>query len=147
MSIDQADEEVLIKMMVGRDVGERYPKDQSIEGKEILQIKDLTVNGKLHNLKLTLHQGEIVGVFGLMGAGRTEFARALFGIDHIDKGEIIVNGKRVNISSPRDAIEQGIGYLTEEDFRHIEAECQTISGMLSRLIQARYKSVSRKRQS
>jgi len=112
--IDEADEETLIRMMVGRDVGERFPKDETKEGKEVLRIKNLTINGKLHNLELTLHQGEILGIFGLMGAGRTEFARALFGIDQIDKGEIIINEKRANISSPADAIEQGLGYLTED---------------------------------
>ena len=113
-SIDEADEETLIRMMVGRDVGERFPKYKTKAGKEVLRIKDLTINGKLHNLELTLHQGEILGIFGLMGAGRTEFARALFGIDQIDNGEIIINERRVNISSPADAIEEGLGYLTED---------------------------------
>ena len=114
LSIDEADEETLIRMMVGRNVGERFPKYETKKDKEVLRIKDLTINGKLHNLELTLHQGEIIGIFGLMGAGRTEFARALFGIDEIDKGEIIINERKVNISSPADAIEEGLGYLTED---------------------------------
>jgi ribose transport system ATP-binding protein len=112
--IKQADEDTLIRLMVGRDVGERFPKDETQRGKEVLQVKDLTVYGRLHNLNLTLSQGEVLGIFGLMGAGRTEFARALFGIDRIDKGEIIINGKKVNISSPADAIREGLGFLTED---------------------------------
>jgi len=114
LPVDRADEGTLIRMMVGRDVGERFPKEETKEGKEVLRIKNLTINGKLHNLELTLHQGEVIGIFGLMGAGRTEFARALFGIDHIDKGKIFIDGRRANISSPKDAIEAGLGYLTED---------------------------------
>jgi len=101
-------------MMVGRNIGERFPKEKTQEGKEILRIKSLTVDGKLNNLNLNLKQGEVLGIFGIMGAGRTEFARALFGIDKINKGEIFIGGKRVNISSPAKAIEKGLGYLTED---------------------------------
>lgn len=114
LPVDQADEETLIRMMVGRDVGEKFLKDETQEGKEVLRVKDLTINGRLHHLELTLHQGEVLGIFGLMGAGRTEFAHALFGIDKIDKGKIFINGRRVDISSPKDAIEAGLGYLTED---------------------------------
>lgn len=71
------------------------------------------MNGRLHHLNLSLHQGEILGIFGLMGAGRTEFARALFGVEQIHSGEIFVDGTRVDISRPADAIELGLGYLTE----------------------------------
>ncbi len=114
LPIDKADEETLIKMMVGRNLGEKFPKEKIKEGKEILKIKNLTINGKLNSLNLKLHQGEVLGIFGIMGAGRTEFARALFGIDKIEKGEIFVNGRKVNISSPEIAIGEGIGYLTED---------------------------------
>jgi len=114
LPISEADEETLIKMMVGRNLGEKFPKERIKEGKEVLRIKDLTINGKLNGLNLKLHQGEVLGIFGIMGAGRTEFARAVFGIDKIDKGEIFINGKKVNISSPEVAITKGIGYLTED---------------------------------
>lgn len=114
LPIDKTNEEILIRMMVGRGVGEIYPKDEVKRGKEVLRVKDLIITGKLHHLELTLYQGEVIGIFGLMGAGRTEFARALFGIDQIDKGEIFIDEKRVNISSPADAIEAGLGYLTED---------------------------------
>ena len=114
LPIDRADEETLIRMMVGRDVGEKFPREETKEGKEVLRVKDLTIYGRLTHLELTLHQGEVLGIFGLMGAGRTEFARALFGIDRIDKGKIFIDGRRVDISSPTDAIEAGLGYLTED---------------------------------
>jgi ribose transport system ATP-binding protein len=114
LPINQADESTLIRMMVGRNIGERFPKEKIQEGKEILRVKNLTINGRLNNLDLNLHQGEVLGIFGIMGAGRTEFARALFGIDKINKGDIFISGKRVNISSPENAIREGLGYLTED---------------------------------
>ena len=112
--VDQADEATLIRMMVGRELGEQFPKEDVQRGGELLRIRNLTVEGKLRNLNLTLHKGEILGIFGLLGAGRTEFARALFGVDQIDDGEVFVNGGKVNISCPSDAIELGFGYLTED---------------------------------
>ena len=113
LPVDQATEDTLIRMMVGREIGEKFPKGEIQEGKEILRIEDLTINGRLHHLELTLHEGEVLGIFGLMGAGRTEFARALFGLDRVNSGEIFIDGEKVHIDSPRDAIKAGLGYLTE----------------------------------
>jgi ribose transport system ATP-binding protein len=92
---------------------ELFPKEEVEIGREILRIENLTMKEKLHNISLNLHAGEILGISGLMGAGRTEFARALFGIDKIDSGKIFINGKEVTISSPWEAITFGLGYLTE----------------------------------
>ena len=113
LSVKQADESALIRMMVGRELKEQFPKEEVKLGREILKIQDLNVKGKLNNINLNLHEGEILGISGLMGAGRTEFARALFGIDKIESGHIFINGKEVSISSPWEAIDLGIGYLTE----------------------------------
>ncbi len=113
LPVQEADEATLIRMMVGRELEEKFPKEEVSPGREILRVQGLTVKGKLNNLNLTLHEGEIVGISGLMGAGRTEFARALFGIDEIDSGHIFVNGAEVAISSPWEAIALGLGYLTE----------------------------------
>ncbi|MGQ9625337.1 MAG: sugar ABC transporter ATP-binding protein [Anaerolineae bacterium] len=113
LPVDQADESILIRMMVGRELKEQFPKEKVERGKELLRVQGLTVKGVLNNLNLCLHEGEILGIFGLLGAGRTEFARALFGIDPIDGGEIFLDGKKVSISSPWEAIELGLGYLTE----------------------------------
>ncbi|MCK5094585.1 MAG: sugar ABC transporter ATP-binding protein, partial [Spirochaetes bacterium] len=111
--VKQADENTLIRMMVGRELKEHFPKEKVKIGKEILRIEDLSVKGKLENINVSLHEGEIIGISGLMRAGRTEFARALFGIDRIDGGQIFIDGKKVTISSPWDAIELGLGFLTE----------------------------------
>jgi len=113
LPVDQAAEETLIRMMVGRELGEKFPKDETQRGKEVLQVKDLTINGRLHHLELTLYEGEVLGIFGIMGAGRTEFARALFGLDRLDSGEIFIDGKKLLINNPEDAINAGLGYLTE----------------------------------
>lgn len=113
LPMDQADEATLIRMMVGRELEEQFPKAEVQRGKELLRIRGLTVKGVLNNLDLSLHEGEIIGIFGLLGAGRTEFARALFGIDPIDSGEVLLDGRKVEISSPSAAIALGLGYLTE----------------------------------
>lgn len=113
LPVDQADEATLIRMMVGRELGEQFPKAEIQPGRELLRIQGLTVEGVLNHLNLSLHKGEIIGIFGLLGAGRTEFARALFGIDPIDGGEVFLDGRKVEISSPSEAIELGLGFLTE----------------------------------
>jgi len=114
LPVIDTDENTLITMMVGRELKEQFPKEKVEIGREILGIHNLTVKDKINNITLYLREGEILGIFGLMGAGRTEFARALFGIDRIDSGQIFIDGKPVNISSPWDAIELGLGYLTED---------------------------------
>jgi ribose transport system ATP-binding protein len=115
LPVSEASEPILIRMMVGRELGEQYPKEEAERGEELLRVEGLTVKDSgLKDLSMSLHEGEILGIFGLLGAGRTEFAHVLFGIDQVDSGEILVNGKRVNISSPSEAIELGLGYLTED---------------------------------
>lgn len=114
LPVDEADEATLIRMMVGRELGEKFPKDKIERGKELLRIEGLTVKGALKNLSLNLHEGEILGIFGVLGAGRTDFARALFGVNPIDSGEIFLDGRKVEISSPAEAIDRGLGYLTED---------------------------------
>lgn len=114
LPVDEADEATLIRMMVGRELGEKFPKEEIRRGKELLRIQGLTVRGVLNNLSLTLHEGEILGIFGVLGAGRTDFARALFGVDPIDSGELFLDGRKVEISSPSEAIDLGLGYVTED---------------------------------
>jgi ribose transport system ATP-binding protein len=115
LPVSETDEPTLIRMMVGRELGEHYPKEEVERGEELLRVEGLTVKDSgLKNLSMSLHEGEILGIFGLLGAGRTEFAHALFGIDQVDSGEVFLSRKRVNISSPSEAIELGLGYLTED---------------------------------
>ncbi|NRF91641.1 sugar ABC transporter ATP-binding protein [Paenibacillus frigoriresistens] len=104
----------LVKMMVGREIKDRFPKVKVTLGEEKLTVGGLTQKGKLHDISLTVRAGEIVGIAGLMGAGRTELAKALFGVTPIDRGTISINGKPVSIHKPIDAIHAGIGLITED---------------------------------
>ncbi|WP_022942602.1 sugar ABC transporter ATP-binding protein [Psychromonas hadalis] len=105
----------LITMMVGRDLGDIFPKRANKPSDEIvLEVKNLNRKGVLKDINFSLHRGEILGFAGLMGAGRTEVARAIFGADSIDSGQVILFGQEVKIKNVHDAINRGIGYLTED---------------------------------
>lgn len=103
----------VIAAMVGGMLTNRYPKTYNEIGGVIMEVKGLTRHGVLHDINFSLHSGEILGITGLMGAGRTELARAIFGADPIDSGEIFIEGRKVQIRSVSDAINAGIGLLTE----------------------------------
>ncbi|WP_148411809.1 sugar ABC transporter ATP-binding protein [Murimonas intestini] len=110
----------IINMMVGRVIYED-PKTESNVPKNapvVLKVEHLNAGKMVRDVSFELHKGEILGFSGLMGAGRTETARALFGADKKDSGEIYVNGKKVNIKSPQDAVHAGIGYLSEDRKRY-----------------------------
>lgn len=105
----------LIAMMVGRDLGNIYPRREAqTHLTPVLEVSGLTRKGVLNNIDFTLYRGEILGFAGLMGAGRTELARAIFGADPIDAGTIKLNGNVTVIKDIPDAIKQGISYLTED---------------------------------
>ncbi|WP_064528253.1 sugar ABC transporter ATP-binding protein [Escherichia sp. B1147] len=105
----------LIAMMVGRDLGNIYPRREALQQKiPVLEANGLTRKGVLNDINFTLYCGEILGFAGLMGAGRTELARAIFGADAIDSGTLKLNGKETVIKDISDAIQQGISYLTED---------------------------------
>ena len=104
----------LITMMVNRELKAHYPKEKADVGAEVLRIENLTRKDALHMVNLTLRRGEVLGIAGLMGSGRTELARAIFGIDRIDSGKIYIRGEPQSIKSPRQAIKLGIGFLTED---------------------------------
>lgn len=105
----------LITKMVGRKLGDIYPRRPPFTGeRKVLEVKNLQRKGVLHDINFNLYQGEVLGLSGLMGAGRTELARALFGADPIDSGEIWLNGELTKIGDVHQAIEKGIGYLTED---------------------------------
>ncbi len=105
----------LIAMMVGRDLGNIYPRREAIQQRmPVLEVNGLTRKGVLNDINFTLYRGELLGFAGLMGAGRTELARAIFGADSIDSGTLKLNGKETVIKDISDAIQQGISYLTED---------------------------------
>ncbi len=104
----------LIRLMVGRDLSEKFPKESADRGDEVLRVEGLTQGTRLQDISFTAYAGEVLGIAGLVGAGRTELVRAIFGADPIDGGKFYVDGKPVTISSPQDAIRHGIGLLTED---------------------------------
>jgi len=106
--------DALIRMMVGREVSEARPENDRGTGDERLRVEGLGRRGAFHNVSFALKAGEIVGLTGLVGSGRTEVARTVFGADRPDTGEIRVDGEPVRIRSPREAIAHGIGLLTED---------------------------------
>lgn len=106
--------EDIIRMMVGRELKDEFPKEQFARGPERLRVEGLTRRGAFADVSFAVHQGEIVGLTGLVGAGRTEVARAIFGADVLDDGAIYLDGAPVHLRSPRDAIAHGIGLLTED---------------------------------
>jgi ribose transport system ATP-binding protein len=106
--------EQIIRLMVGRELKEAIPKVAAPQGPPALTIRHLERAGVLHDISFEVRQGEILGVAGLVGAGRTEMARAIFGADPITSGSIELFGKPVQIRSPQEAIRQGIGLVTED---------------------------------
>ena len=102
------------KMMIGREIGERYPSRNVKIGKEVLKVKELTRKGTFHDVNFSVRAGEVLGVSGLMGAGRTEIMQAIFGNLSYESGTIEIDGKEVKISNPRQAMEHGIGFITED---------------------------------
>ncbi len=106
--------DMVIKAMVGRELKEQFPKIEVPIGEKLLELKNLTIQGQFENISFDVHAGEILGLVGLVGAGRTETMQALFGITKPESGEIFLKGKAVNFSKPADAIAAKIAYVTED---------------------------------
>jgi ribose transport system ATP-binding protein len=117
MTTKDTNTDELVKLMVNRELGQQYPDKGYIRGEEILEVRGLN-SGFLKDISFTAHRGEIIGFAGLVGAGRTEVARAVFGADRIKSGEIFLHGKRIQIKSPVDAIKAGIGLIPEDRKQH-----------------------------
>ena len=113
--IDEWDNDSLITAMVGRSLDNQFPKEFGVKSAEpMLKVEHLVENGVLHDVSFEAYGGQILGFAGLVGAGRTETMRAIFGADPIDGGKISIKGKEVHIKSPRQAIKEGIVFLTED---------------------------------
>jgi len=104
----------LIEMMVGREVSQMFPKEEAVIGDVILSVRGLTKKGLFENVSFDLRRGEILGIAGLMGAGRTEVVETLFGYRKADAGEIYLKGEKIQIKSPKDALKHKMALLTEE---------------------------------
>lgn len=103
----------IVKDMVGREISEYYPIRTVTPGEEVFRVEHLTQPGVFQDVSFSVKKGEIFGVAGLMGAGRTEIMRALFGVDPHKEGKVYLHGKEINIKNPLDAIREGFGFITE----------------------------------
>jgi ribose transport system ATP-binding protein len=141
----------LIHLMVGRSLDEEFPSRNVERGGPVLQVRNLSVPGRVHDVSLEVHAGEVLGIFGLVGAGRTELLRAIYGLDRTSGGQIERDGRAVRIRSPREAIAARVALVPED--RHgqglvlpmsvgdniclsVLSEC-TRGGLLSRLLTGR----------
>ncbi len=107
-------EDKMIELMVGRSISELYPKGEARIGREILRAEGLRLAPRVKDVSFTLREGEILGLAGLVGAGRTETARLLFGLDRPEAGKILIDGAEVTIGSPQAAVARGIAYVPED---------------------------------
>ena len=115
----------IIAHMVGREIKEKFPRVECEKGKKIFEVKNLNAGRMVRDINFSAYEGEIVGFAGLMGAGRTETTRAIFGVDPKESGDIFVDGKEVKINCPMDAIKNGV-VLAPED-RKKDGLCTKLS--------------------
>ena len=104
----------IVQMMIGREIGERFPARSCAIGNEVLRVEGLSHDKLFHDVSFSVHAGEVLGVSGLMGAGRTEIMQAIFGNLHPVQGKVFLEGKEIVIHNPRQAIAAGIGFITED---------------------------------
>ena len=114
VNMRETTEDDLVTMMVGREIKDKFPARNCKIGDVVLRAEHISTADKVRDVTLEVRAGEIVGIAGLVGSGRTEFARAIFGADPRTAGRILIDGKEVNIRSPLDAIQNGMGFVTEE---------------------------------
>ena len=112
-SLKEINEEQLIELMVGRKLSEQYPHIESPIGDTVLEVKNISVCG-VHNASFKLHRGEIFGISGLMGAGRTELMKLIYGALPKTAGEVFLKQKQLSIHSPQDGLNNGIVYISED---------------------------------
>lgn len=110
----ELDRDKLIKLMVGRELTDLFPKEEAEIGEVVLSVQGLNRGAVVKDVSFELHRGEILGLAGLMGAGRTEVLETIFGIEKADSGEIVLNGRALRIKQPSDAIRAGMALLTED---------------------------------
>jgi inositol transport system ATP-binding protein len=114
MAVESLNKNTLVSLMVGRAIENLYPTTIAKTGKAVLSVRNLTQKGKFSNISFDLHKGEVLGIAGLMGAGRSEIARAIYGLDKYDSGDIFIEDQKITIHSPKEAIKNGIGYVSED---------------------------------
>ncbi len=149
--ISEVSEDDLITMMVGREIGDLYYKEDIEKGEKILEVNNLNSGKNVKNASFELHKGEVLGFFGLIGAGRTELLRTIFGVDKIDSGEIKIKQQEVKIKKPIDSIKAGIGLIPEDRQKQglalplsVQDNCTLVSSMYSSTLGLLDKKTERK---
>ena len=112
--VDKVTSDELVEMMVGREVNSAYPSRSVEIGEEVLRVENLCRKDRKQNVAFSLRKGEVLGIAGLVGAGRTEIMRAIFGVDYISTMDVYVHGQKVKINNPAVAKKHGIAFLTED---------------------------------
>jgi ribose transport system ATP-binding protein len=133
------DRNFLISRMVGREWNEQFPSRAATLGPELLRVENLSRRGVFDDISFTLHAGEIVGFAGLVGSGRSEVCRAIFGADKYDSGQITVSGSLCQISEPADALAGGIAYVSEDRHREGVVLCLSVAANLTLPILRRFR--------
>jgi ribose transport system ATP-binding protein len=118
MPVSETNLDEVISLMIGRSVSELFQKEIVPIGEPVLKVQHLYRQGFLENISFTLRQGEIIGLFGLAGAGRTDLARVLFGAEPMDEGEILLNGTELRSKTPNKSIKMGLGLIPEDRREH-----------------------------
>jgi ribose transport system ATP-binding protein len=131
MDVDKA---AIVKMMVGRSLSQTFPPKEQAERREILCLKNVWGGKFLKNISMKAYTGEILGVAGLVGSGRTELARVIFGAEPFDSGEIYFEGKKIEQSNPKRSISKGIGFVTEDRKKEGFVSCLSVRKNLTALI-------------
>ena len=121
----------LVRLMANRDIRDHYPPPTRRPGAEILRVEHVSRGPRLRDVSFTLRRGEILGVAGLLGAGRTELARVIFGADVPESGRVLLDGKPLRVAGPADAIKAGIGFVPEDRKRHGLVLGRSVSSNLS----------------
>jgi rhamnose transport system ATP-binding protein len=114
LPVADTDVDQIVAFMVGREVGDLFPKTPANIGAPVLEVRDLSSRGVFHDISFDVRSGEIVGLAGLVGAGRSEIARAVFGVDGYETGTVTLNGRRVPQRNPRAAIKAGMAFIPED---------------------------------
>jgi ribose transport system ATP-binding protein len=125
LEIKKTEMNSIIRMMVGRDISEMYPKEPTRIGDEVFRLEHVSSKGKCHDINLYVREGEVVGLFGLVGSGRTETMRLAFGLDTMDQGALYLRGEKITHPSPSKSVELGVGFSPED--RKQEGLCLALS--------------------
>jgi ribose transport system ATP-binding protein len=149
-SVKGLTEDKLVRMMIGRSLDQIFPEKGQGRGQPVLSVRGLTRAGAFEDVSFDLYEGEVLGLAGLVGAGRTEVVRAIFGADEYNSGEISIDGKPVRIRSPQDATRSGIGLVPEDRRKSglvlcLSVRSNTVLAVLKRTCRAIFASEARER--